>query len=98
MDGIDGLAAGEAVVAGAAAAALLWTGASGLSLASLTIAAASLGFLIWNWSPARIFMGDVGSALLGYWFAILALASERSGALPLWAWGSSSGYSISTPR
>jgi UDP-N-acetylmuramyl pentapeptide phosphotransferase/UDP-N-acetylglucosamine-1-phosphate transferase len=39
----------------------------------LLVAASSLGFLVHNWSPARIFMGDVGSAFLGYTFALLPL-------------------------
>lgn len=87
MDGIDGLAAGEALVAGGVGGALLWvSGNSGLGFVSLVIAAASAGFLVWNWSPARIFMGDIGSGFLGFVIAVLALASERSGALPLLLW------------
>jgi Fuc2NAc and GlcNAc transferase len=42
--------------------------------------------LIWNWPPAKIFMGDVGSGLIGYGFGVLALASEREGAVPLALW------------
>ncbi|MEO2179267.1 MAG: hypothetical protein ABGX11_03755, partial [Candidatus Poseidoniia archaeon] len=41
--------------------------------ACLVLACASAGFLVWNWSPAKIFMGDVGSVFLGYAFAILSL-------------------------
>jgi UDP-N-acetylmuramyl pentapeptide phosphotransferase/UDP-N-acetylglucosamine-1-phosphate transferase len=41
------------------------------------LTATSAGFLIHNWPPARIFMGDVGSAFLGYSFAMLALAAGR---------------------
>ena len=87
MDGIDGLAGGEAVTVGLAAALLLLAvGQRGLALVSLVIAAASAGFLIWNWAPARIFLGDVGSGLLGFLFAGLAVASDRAGALPLLDW------------
>jgi Fuc2NAc and GlcNAc transferase len=39
-----------------------------------------------NWPPAKIFMGDVGSGLLGYAFGVLAIASERTGAVPLIVW------------
>ncbi|HEV7587540.1 MAG TPA: glycosyltransferase family 4 protein [Longimicrobium sp.] len=87
MDGIDGLAAGEAVSAGLVGAVLLLaTGEPGLAGTALAVAGASLGFLKWNWSQARIFMGDVGSYFLGFTFAVLAVASERAGAVPLLAW------------
>lgn len=87
MDGIDGLAAGEAVGAGLVGGVLLAAaGATGLSLVALALAAAAGGFLVFNWPPAKIFMGDVGSGLLGYAFGVLALASERAGAVPLIVW------------
>src|SRR3990172_11522366 len=83
MDGIDGLAAGEAVGVGLVGGVLLAAaGATGLSLVALALAAAAGGFLVFNWPPAKIFMGDVGSGLLGYGFGVLALASERAGAVP----------------
>ena len=74
MDGIDGIAAAQAIVAG-----LGWfllgriVGQWAISLLGLLVAASGAGFLIHNWSPAGIFMGDVGSAFLGYTFAFLAL-------------------------
>lgn len=87
MDGIDGLAGAQALCAGLGGAALLWWGgAPELALVGFSLAAASAGFLIWNWPPAKIFMGDVGSGLLGFSFAVLALAGEKSGALPLLGW------------
>jgi Fuc2NAc and GlcNAc transferase len=87
MDGIDGIAAAEAVSVGSMAGALLWwAGDRGLAGASVVIAAASGGFMLWNWSPAKIFMGDVGSAVLGYVFATLAIASEDSEKLFIWQW------------
>lgn len=87
MDGIDGLAGVEAVTTGGGAALLLWAaGQWGLALASAVVAASALGFLVWNWPPARIFMGDVGSGLLGYTFAVLAVAGEHSGGLPIFVW------------
>jgi len=87
MDGIDGLAAGEAVGVGLVGGVLLAAaGATGLSLVALALAAAAGGFLVFNWPPAKIFMGDVGSGLLGYAFGVLALASERAGAVPLIVW------------
>ncbi|MDQ6959827.1 MAG: hypothetical protein Q9M27_02270, partial [Mariprofundaceae bacterium] len=87
MDGIDGLAGGEAVTVAVGGAILLGLGgAMDLALVALLLAAASGGFLIWNWPPARIFMGDVGSGFLGYVFAIIALASEKAGAVPAIVW------------
>jgi Fuc2NAc and GlcNAc transferase len=50
------------------------------------VAAAAAGFLVLNWAPAKVFMGDAGSGLLGYVFAVLALASERGGSIPLALW------------
>jgi Fuc2NAc and GlcNAc transferase len=52
----------------------------------LCLAGASLGFLRWNWPPARIFMGDVGSGFLGFALAVLGLAASRSGAVPIEVW------------
>jgi len=87
MDGIDGLAAGQAVVAGALATFTLLPGEPGLGFSTAGITGASLGFLKWNWPPARIFMGDVGSGLLGFLFGALALLSSLSDhGPPLLAW------------
>lgn len=69
LDGIDGFAGLQGVIAGAALA-LLATGAP-LFAVGLGIAGGCLGFLLYNWHPARIFMGDVGSGTLGFMFAAL---------------------------
>jgi Fuc2NAc and GlcNAc transferase len=88
MDGIDGLAATEgAMAAGAGAVLLFQSGLSNLAVLSAALAAACLGFLIWNWSPARIFMGDVGSGFIGFAFAAIAVISERSGGPSILVWG-----------
>jgi UDP-N-acetylmuramyl pentapeptide phosphotransferase/UDP-N-acetylglucosamine-1-phosphate transferase len=71
MDGIDGIAGTQAVIAGAA-----WFAITRNPIA-LLIAASSLGFLIYNWQPASIFMGDVGSAFLGFTFASLPLLERN---------------------
>lgn len=84
MDGIDGLAGAEASSVGIIAGALLLLGGRpDLALVALLVAAAAIGFLGWNWPPARIFMGDVGSGFLGFTFGALSLIAGRSGALPL---------------
>ena len=84
MDGIDGIAGITAVAAGAAlatAAGLL--GLDVLSSVALAFAAASAGFLACNWPPARIFMGDVGSAFCGFLIAVLPLAGGGESAARL---------------
>lgn len=75
MDGIDGIAATEAIfVAGGAAFAFWFAGAPIVLVAfGATLAAAAAGFLVWNWAPARIFMGDVGSVPLGFLLGFLLL-------------------------
>jgi Fuc2NAc and GlcNAc transferase len=88
MDGIDGLVASEAIFV-ATAGAILNTyagGEFGITAAMLCLAAASAGFLVWNWPPASIFLGDVGSGFLGAIFAILALSVSNSARIPLEAW------------
>lgn len=87
MDGIDGIAAGEALCVGIAGAFLLGlTGATGLATVSLLVGAACCGFLFWNWAPAKIFMGDVGSGLLGFVLAALGIAAANEGAVALPVW------------
>jgi Fuc2NAc and GlcNAc transferase len=83
MDGIDGIAAGQAVLAGSVAAVVAWPVGGGVAVMGLLVAGASAGFLVWNRPPARIFMGDVGSGFLGYLLALLALFGERTGLVPL---------------
>lgn len=79
MDGIDGLAGSQAVIAGFGWMLLgLLSGQTMLGALGLLIAAASLGFLIHNWPPARIFMGDVGSAFLGFSLAVLGVAASQA--------------------
>jgi glycosyltransferase WbpL len=88
MDGIDGIAAAEAVFIAWAGAALTMLGllSSDVATASLVLGAACCGFLCWNWPPARIFMGDVGSGFLGFVLAVLALAATRDDATASAAW------------
>ena len=74
MDGADGMAGLAAVVGGVGVAAIAYTTHSlaTMLLAAFTAAAAG-GFLVFNWQPARVFMGDVGSGFLGALFAGLPL-------------------------
>ena len=78
IDGLDGLAASTAVVAASFFAYISFQqGSHFIYLASLTLAGASVGFLGFNWSPAKIFMGDVGSTFLGFSFAVMAIIAAR---------------------
>jgi UDP-N-acetylmuramyl pentapeptide phosphotransferase/UDP-N-acetylglucosamine-1-phosphate transferase len=78
MDGIDGLAGFQAVIAGFGWMMLaLILDMPALYLISGMIALSSLGFLFHNWKPASIFMGDVGSAFLGFTFAALPLLARN---------------------
>ena len=87
MDGIDGLAGMEAVCASGLGAFLsLRDGLLSGALLSLILCAASLGFLAWNWSPAKIFMGDVGSGFLGFTLGTLALFSSKTNSSLVWPW------------
>jgi len=74
MDGIDGIAGTQALVAGVAWFALATAEQAPLAAGlGLVTASAALGFLFLNWPPARIFMGDAGSTVLGYIFATLPI-------------------------
>lgn len=84
MDGIDGLAGVEAVCASGLGGLLL--ARSGLGEAALALEGASAGFLVWNWPPAKIFMGDVGSGFLGFVFGVLAIASAKERPWMAWPW------------
>lgn len=85
MDGANGLAGGMAAI-GFAAYALVaaLAGQFDLAIWSACIAAAAIGFLMFNFDPARIFMGDAGSVPLGFLAAVLGLRGFWLGAWPAW--------------
>ena len=86
MDGIDGIAASEAIFVSSAGALFSWLyGLEGLSFISLLLAASTFGFLILNWPPAKIFMGDAGSAFLGLMLGVIAYATVLEG-VSVWIW------------
>lgn len=86
MDGIDGLAAAQCCFVAAGAAWLIAEQSTLLSLLTLGLFVTAAGFLVWNWSPARVFMGDVGSTWLGFVFGVLILISLREQTLTIWVW------------
>ena len=85
MDGSDGLAGGMTMIGfGAYAAGSALAGQDALATVSLCIAAASAAFLVFNFHPARIFLGDVGSIPLGFLAGALGVQGWRDEAWPLW--------------
>jgi len=80
LDGIDGYASSESI----------FLGVSGFILFSgdhfLVLIVSVLGFLIWNWHKAKIFMGDVGSTLLGYNIAIFTIYYANQESSNFWVW------------
>jgi Fuc2NAc and GlcNAc transferase len=87
MDGIDGLAGAEAVtICAGAMLAQYMAGVGAASALTLALAAASLGFLLWNLPPARIFMGDVASGFLGITLGLIAIRDASLSAPLLASW------------
>ena len=88
MDGIDGIASVEAlcVCLGGALLYALVEAPAATDVPLLILAAAVLGFLIWNFPPARIFMGDAGSGFLGIVMGIFSLQAGWIKPVLFWAW------------
>jgi len=80
LDGINGYAGSEAVFLGIAGYLLFGGGHF------LVLVVAVLGFLVWNYGNAKIFMGDVGSTLLGYTVAIFTIYYANEEAINFWIW------------
>lgn len=84
MDGIDGIAGLQAVTAGIGWLIVgKFLGINDVAVYGGILAFASLGFLLHNWQPAKIFMGDVGSAFLGYSFAVMPVLLQKESKLNL---------------
>lgn len=87
MDGIDGIASVEAVTVCLGISLLYFCGGFVQLLWSpLILAAATLGFLVWNFPPARIFMGDAGSGFLGIILGVLSIQAAWVSSQLFWAW------------
>ena len=82
MDGIDGMVASQGFVYGLYLVMLLPDNSFARHFAAV-LAASCLGFLIWNWAPARIFLGDVGSGPLGLFFAVAGALALDGAPVPL---------------
>ncbi len=85
MDGSDGLAGGMTVIGFSFLGAGAWlSGDDALLIECSIVAAAGAAFLLFNFPPARLFMGDAGSVPLGFLAAALSLTGCRDGDWPLW--------------
>jgi UDP-GlcNAc:undecaprenyl-phosphate GlcNAc-1-phosphate transferase len=84
IDGIDGLAAGVAIIAGTTCTAILiWRGHTAEAMLLAAMVGAALGFLVYNFAPASIFLGDGGSLLFGFVLATTAITGWQKGATAL---------------
>jgi len=85
MDGIDGITGTETVSIGVGLAGLAFLGIAPAEVApaAALLVAAAVGFLVWNWHPARIFLGDVGSVPLGYLLGFLLVGLAGTGIVGL---------------
>jgi Fuc2NAc and GlcNAc transferase len=97
MDGIDGIAASEALFIAVGAVSICWlrdwfapmeviAEAESIRLLLLLLSASIIGFLVFNWAPAKIFMGDTGSTFLGFVLGMIALSSILIGVLSISVW------------
>ncbi len=87
MDGIDGLASVEAITVLISASLIFYLqGNSTYPNIMLILAASVVGFLIWNWPPAKIFMGDAGSGFIGFTVGLIMISTSNSNDINLWSW------------
>ena len=85
MDGMDGFAGGMAVIGFSCFAVLAnQAGNTEFALGCALVAAAAAGFLLLNFPPARLFMGDTGSTVLGLLAGLVILSAHTTGLLPVW--------------
>jgi Fuc2NAc and GlcNAc transferase len=94
IDGIDGFAASGAIFICLTLAVLLFitNGPIEIMAIFILIAAVVSGFLLFNWPPATIFMGDAGSVFLGYIFGSLLLFTTLTSNISIWSWLTVLGY------
>jgi len=88
VDGVDGMAASGAIFSGLAAAVVVTIGTGSVTEAVIPafLAATVAGFLLFNWPPAALFMGDSGSTFLGYIIGAVMMMTTAMGAMSLWNW------------
>lgn len=87
IDGIDGMAGSATLFVSVTMGLFQWLGGDmAVSLPLLVLGCSSLGFLLINWPPAKVFLGDVGSYFIGYVFSALAIYSFIHSDISIWVW------------
>ena len=86
MDGMDGFAGGMTVIGFSVLAFVFISDSQIMATVSLIVVAATLGFLIFNFPPAKIFMGDACSGFLGFTLGLMAIITSNTNAINLWSW------------
>jgi Fuc2NAc and GlcNAc transferase len=87
MDGIDGLATSGAIFFSISVGGyFLWKGIEPYGFLLIVLAASSLAFLLFNWPPAKMFLGDAGSNFFGCIFGMLILITVKNETLSIWTW------------
>ena len=94
LDGIDGMAASGSIFISMALALVLFLTDGPIEIIAIFILMAStiIGFILFNWPPATIFMGDAGSVFLGYTFGVLSLFTVLNNDISIWVWLTVFGY------
>ena len=87
MDGIDAIAATEVLFISLMLSFFaIYVGDDTLAFLAGALFATSAGFLVWNWPPSKLFMGDVGSSFIGFILGGFALFSMHNGTMTVWTW------------
>jgi Fuc2NAc and GlcNAc transferase len=87
MDGADGLAAIQTLIVTLPVGLIYYLSDQyEMALLSFAVAASTAGFLMWNWPPAKLFMGDVGSCMLGFLFGCLIYLNYIQDILSVYVW------------
>jgi glycosyltransferase WbpL len=87
MDGADGFAAIQTLCVALFCGSLLYLSDNiSFAIILLCLVSSTTGFLYWNWAPAKIFMGDVGSCTIGFLFGLLSIYTEKTGIISISVW------------
>jgi Fuc2NAc and GlcNAc transferase len=94
IDGIDGMAASGSIFISMALALVLFLTDGPIEIIAIFILMTStiIGFILFNWPPATLFMGDAGSVFLGYTFGVLLLFTVLNNDISIWVWLTVFGY------
>lgn len=95
MDGVDGMLASNSILFSLIGASILfWLDYESPAIILVLLVASLSGFLVYNWPPAKIFMGDSGAGFIGYVLAVIGLYSVAEGMMDFWTWIILMGYFV----